>query len=294
MKINENPHPRLFWTAKLLPLLLAPFLAGCPSKPDSAATTNTSPGSKIIIKGSNTVGEELAPMLVAQYKKDHPSQDIQIETKGSSSGFWGIIGGGCDIAASSREPLKDEQQQAEARGISLSDHVIGSYCVAIVVNSNNPVADLSKEQVRDIFDGSITNWKQVGGSEGAIHLYIRNPISGTYLGFRELAIEDKAYTTNNLVEYTNYTAIVQAIAKDPNGIGYAHFEAAKQPGVKATTIGGKTPTVASVNNHEYPYARVLHLYTDKVREGACADFLQFVISPKGQEIVQKAGFIPHP
>src|SRR5204862_8012542 len=134
---------------------------------------------KVLIKGSNFVGEELGPRLVADFKKDHPSIGIDVETKGIASGYWGLIAGACDIAVSSRGMIKDEQQQAEARSLELKDYNIGSYSVALIVNSGNTVSNLIKDQIRDIFTGAIQNWKEVGGADDAIHVYIRDPISGT-------------------------------------------------------------------------------------------------------------------
>src|SRR5439155_17718876 len=156
------------------------------------------------------------------------------------------------------------------------------------------ITNLSRDQVRDIFTGTVQNWKEVGGSDAPIHLYIRDPISGTYLGFRELAMEDKPYaaSTNAL---TNYEAIVEAVAKDQNGIGYSSFNLAEKPGVKSISIRGVTPGTLSVNQGQYPFSRVLRLYTNKGKENPAAlEFIRFVQSSRGQEIVAQAGNTPRP
>jgi phosphate transport system substrate-binding protein len=268
-------------------------LAGCSN--DTPAPVAAPTPDKVVIKGSNTVGEELGPRLIAEFKKDHPKATIDLEAKGTGSGVWGLIGGACDIAAASRSMIKDEQQQAEVRGIAINDYVIGSYSVAVVVNSQNAVAGLTRDQVRDIFTGAVSNWKVLGGADAPIHLYIRNPLSGTYLGFRELAMEDKAYTTNSLTELTNYAAIVEGVAKDPNGIGYTSFDLLTKPGIKTVSVGGVPASAASVKEGKYPLARVLHFYTNKARESALvSDFIKFVQSAKGQEIVAQMGYVPKP
>ena len=278
--------------------LLAIAVAGCPAKnpaPESVAQGKPEAGraKRIVIKGSNTIGEELAPRLIAEYKKDHPDAAFELETKGSASGFWGLIAGVCDIAAASRGMIKDEEQQAQVRNIELSDHVIGSYCIAIIVNANSPVKDLSREQVRNIFTGATQNWKDLGGPDSPIHLYIRDPRSGTYLGFRELALEDKPYATN-LTTLNSYAEIVQAVAKDPNGIGYSSVQLASQPTVKGVSIGGVTPGVAAVNEGKYPFTRPLHLYTNKAKETTkTRDFIQFIQSSRGQDILGQMGYVPH-
>jgi phosphate transport system substrate-binding protein len=248
-----------------------------------------------VIKGSNTVGEELAPRLISEYQKAHPDLAVSLETKGSGSGFWGLIAGVCDIAASSREPVQDEQQQAGVRGIVLKNNVLGAYSVAVIVNPANPVTNLSKQQVRDIFTGTIQNWKDIGGSDAPIHLYLRNPVSGTYLGFRELALEDKPYSTNSATELNTYAEILQAVAKDNNGIGYSSPQLAGKLNGKVLSIDGVAPDAVSVNAHKYPYARVLHLYTDRTGETtATRDFVQFALSPQGQRIVDEMGYTPAP
>lgn len=268
------------------------LVAGCPAgkqEPDIPREA------RVTIKGSNTVGEELAPRLIAEFKKTQPQATIEVETRGSATGFWGLIAGVCDIAASSRPMLQDERQQAEIRGVKLNEYTIGAYSVAVTVNAQNPVASLTSEQVRDVFTGAVDNWKAVGGPDAPIHLYLRNPISGTYLGFRELALQDRAYATNNATELTSYSAIVDAVAKDVNGIGYAGFNLTGQPGVKAVAIGGVAPTPATVQSGQYPYARMLRLYTNKAKELPLArDFIQFVLSARGQEIVSQMGYVPRP
>ena len=138
--------------------------------------------------------------------------------------------------------------------------------------------------MRDLFTGAVQNWKEVGGPDAPVHLYIRHPISGTYLGFRELAMENKPYALN-LKTFTNYTDIVQAVAQDANGIGYSTIALASNAGVKPVSIGGVAPTVESVNKGQYPYARVLRLYTDKANEtpSGAAALLSLSSRPVGRQ-----------
>ncbi len=277
-------------------IMLSALIAGCPASKEEAPEVTRPAGSagKIIIRGSNTIGEELAPRLIAEYKKDHPKAQFDLETKGTAYGMGALMGSQCDIAGASRLPSKEEMELGRMRSVDLNDYVIGAYSVAVVVNDKNPLANLTQNQVEDIFTGAIQNWKDVGGTEGPIHLYVRDPISGTYLGFRELAMDNKSYAADpNL--FTNYEGIVRAVAKDPNGIGYSSTEAAKSDGAKMLSISGVEPTVASVNKGEYRYARVLHLYTNKEKETpATHDFIQFVLSARGQQVLSQMGFVPAP
>jgi len=275
-------------------ILLGVAAASC--SPDKQTTENTAEG-KIIIRGSNTIGEELAPRLITEYKKDHPAAGFDLETKGTSYGMGALMGGYCDIAGASRLPTKEELEVAQYHNVELNDYVIGSYAVEVVVNAGNPVGNLTRGQVRDIFTGAVQNWKDVGGSDAPIHLYVRDPMSGTYLGFKELAMENKPYAPDPkmFTLFTNYAAIVQAVSKDPNGIGYSGMNLAKDASVKVVTIGGMTPSIASVNKGEYPYSRTLHLYTNKAKEAPAAlDFIKFIQSTRGQEILAQMGCVPHP
>ena len=271
---------RILLAGSLGLMVLSVVVAGC-GKPG-----------KIIIRGSNTFGEELAPQLIAEYRKEHPTVVFDTEYKGTSYGMGALMVEGCDIAAASRPVNMNELQLARGRDMEFNDHVIGSYSVAVVVNAGNPIGNLTRDQVRDIFTGAVTNWNEVGGPDAPIHLCDRDEISGTHLGFRELAMENKPYALD-LKAFTNYLGIIQAVAQDANGIGYASIDLVSKDRVKAVSIGDVAPTIASVNRGQYPYSRVLHLYTDKAKESPLAqDFVQFVQSKRGQDILTRMGFVP--
>jgi phosphate transport system substrate-binding protein len=265
-------------------VLFSAFLAGCSGgKPE-----------KVVILGSNTIGEELAPQLVAEFKKEHSAVAFDLEFKGTTYGLGALIVGRCDIAAASRDATTNEVELAKARNVEFNNYVIGAYDVAVIVNAASPVGNLTRDQVRDLFTGVAQNWKDVGGPDAPVHLYIRHPISGTYLGFRELAMENKPYALH-LQTCTNYEDIVNAVAQDAGGIGYSTFGLASKTGVKPVSIGGVTPSVESVNKGQYPYARVLRLYTDKATEAPIAhSFIEFVQSSHGQKVLDQMGYAPHP
>jgi phosphate transport system substrate-binding protein len=270
-----------FLRSILLILVLA--VASCSPKPPEVIT----------IRGSNTFGEELAPKLVAEYKKDHPAIAFDSEYKGTPYGFGALMVDKCDIAAASREVSTNELGLAKDRAIEFNSYVIGSYSVAVILNAGSPLTSLKPEQVSDIFTGKIQNWKEVGGPDAPVHLYIRDPISGTYLGFQEMAMDKKDYAQHPKM-FTSYDAIVQAVAHDPSGIGYASIEDVKKPGIKAVAIGGSSPTLEAVQKGQYPYSRMLRLYTNKAKESPTAmEFIKFVQSQRGQKIIGDMGFVPH-
>jgi phosphate transport system substrate-binding protein len=269
------------WLRLGLILLCAIFVASCSRKTEV-----------IVIRGSNTFGEELAPRLIAEFRKDHPEVTFDTEFKGTTYGLGALMVDRCDIAAASRDLTTNELALAKDRDVDFNNYAIGTYSVAVVVNANNAVGSLMKEQVRDIFTGAVQNWKEVGGPDAPIHLYIRDPISGTYLGFRELAMDNKNYAIQ-VKTLTNYTDLVQAIARDPGGIGYSSIELSTQAGIRPVFIGGVPPTATLVNKGQYPYARMLRLHTHKSKEkSAAGEFIKFVQSERGQKILDEMGCVP--
>src|SRR5947209_4596146 len=123
-------------------VLLSMLFGGCPSSKQPQATVADR---KIIIKGSNTIGEELAPRLIAEYKKDHPGAMVELESKGTGSGFTALLAAESDIAAASRVVSQAELRQAQSQSIEFNVHTIGSYAVAVIVNAANPIANLTRD-----------------------------------------------------------------------------------------------------------------------------------------------------
>jgi len=246
---------------------------------------------KLVIKGSNTFGEKLGPRLIAEFIKLNPGVAVELESKGSATGFAALSAGECDIASASRGPTEDETRLAQSRGVKLSTYTVGYYGIAVVVSNRNQVEGLSDVQVRDIFTGVITDWSAVGGAKSPVTVYIPDPKQGTYLGFQELAMEKKPYVATAR-PMASYEEIVEAVKRDPAGIGYVSFPLAKQPGVRGLRINGVVPTDIAVHERLYPYARQLWLFTDARRESTVArQFIRFVQSRRGQEAVEQTGFV---
>ena len=259
-----------------------------------AGTFSASAQDKLIIRGSNTIGEELAPRLITEYKKDHKDVAFDLEFKGSGYGIGALMGGYCDIAGSSKAITKEQEEIAQIRNVQFKEYVLGSYTVSILVNAENPVSNLSSNQVQGLFTGKIHNWKDVGGPDAPVHILVRDPVSGTHLGFKELAMGFQDYG-EHVQLFTSYSAIADAVAKDPNAIGYSGLDLAKHVGTKAVTVDGVEPTAANVNGNKYPYARSLRFYTDAQKESPKAkDFVNFVLSPAGQQVLTQMGYAPKP
>ncbi len=249
---------------------------------------------KLVIRGSNTIGEELAPRLVAEYKKTHADVTFDMEYKGSAYGIGALMGGYCDIAASSKAVSKEQLEVASGRGVEFKEYLLGSYTVSILVNAANPVSNLASNQVQNLFTGKISNWKEVGGPDAPVHLLVRDPVSGTYLGFKELAMAGQDYA-EHVQLFTNYSSIAEAVAKDPDAIGYSGLEATPAAGTKTVSVDGVAPGTATVNSGKYPYVRALRFYTDTQKESAKAkDFINYVLGAEGQKVLTEMGYAPKP
>jgi phosphate transport system substrate-binding protein len=282
--MNTIFHRRIYRTAGILAPAAAIFLGLF-----TAVAQNI-----IVIRGSNTIGEELAPQLIAAYQKDHKDVTFDLEFKGTDYGLGALMGNYCDIAAASKTPGTEQQEIAQIRNFHFKDYIIGSYAVSLVVNATNPISNLTGSQVAALFTGGIQNWKGIGGADAPVHLFGRDPVSGTHLGFKELAMANQFYGTN--VQYfTNYSDIASAVAKDADGIGYIGLMATPPAGTKIVNIGGIAPGDATVNDKTYPYVRTLRFYTDADKEpAAVADFIKFTLSPQGQAILVQMGYAPKP
>lgn len=273
-------------------LIALAVLGGCSeqSATDNAATEKDN----VVIRGSNTVGEELAPRLIQEYSKSHQGSKFDTEFKGSSYGLGALMVDRCDVAATSRLVTTNDEAFAKDRNINFEDHPIGAYAVGVVVNAQNPATNLTRQQVHDIFSGKVKNWSEVGGPDAPINIYIRNPVSGTHLGFQELALGTNAYAPNAKT-FIDYKSLVDAVKKDPNGIGYSSFKTAAQGGAKLVSIDNVAATEQNVQKGSYPFARNLHLYTNKNRDKKAAiDFVNYVASADGQKVLAEMDFIPHP
>jgi phosphate transport system substrate-binding protein len=250
---------------------------------------------KIVIRGSNTIGEELAPRLIAEYKKNHQDVVFDLEFKGSAYGIGALMGGYCDIAASSKPVGKEQEEIAQLRNVQFKEYILGAYTVSVLVNAANPVSNLTSNQVQSLFTGKTQNWKEVGGPDAPVHLMLRDPVSGTYLGFKELAMGFQDYGDQNVQLFTNYLGIADAVAKDPDAIGYSGLDQLQHAGTKAVAIDGVAPSAETVNAKKYPYARTLRFYTDANKEPAQdVDFINFVLGTDGQKILTQMGYAPKP
>ena len=246
---------------------------------------------KLVIKGSDTLGAKLVPMLAEEYKARNPGVSFEIAAEGSTTGIAAIIDGTAQIGMSSRRAKPTEMSAAQAKGVNMKPTVVAFDGIAVVINAGNPLTTLTKRQVEQIFAGDITDWSAVGGSPGKISIYTRNTSSGTYSDFKDLAMNKRDYASSSQKMAGN-EQIVAEVGKNPNGIGYCGLAYINDSAIRAVSIGGALPSKESVLAKQYPYARPTFYYTNGDPVGEAAKFLAFTLSDEGQQIVGKVGFVP--
>jgi phosphate transport system substrate-binding protein len=249
--------------------------------------------SKLVIKGSDTLGAKLVPQLAEAYKAKNPGVSFEIAAEGSSTGIAAIIDRTAQIGMSSRRAKETEASLATAKGVTLKQTIVAFDGIGVIVNANSPVAKLTKRQVEQIFAGDITDWSAVGGASGKISVYTRNTSSGTYQDFKDLAMNKRDYAPSSQKMAGN-EQIAAEVAKNPSGIGYVGLAYIRDPGIKVVAIDGVLPSKESVLAKKYPYARPTFYYTDGTPEGEAAKFLDFTLSAEGKAIVEQVGFVAPP
>jgi phosphate transport system substrate-binding protein len=246
------------------------------------------------IKGSDTV-LPLSQAEAERYLNKHPSSSVIVTGGGSGVGLSALLTGTTDIAQSSRRIKFDEKQQLQAKGKTAKEVIIAYDALAVVVHPSNKVGRLTREQLEAIFTGKIRNWKDVGGADLKIVPYSRETSSGTYEFFKESVLKNKNYM-NGIMSMPATGAIIQSVSQTKGAIGYVGLAYLNQE-VKALHIsydGGKTytePSVANAKNATYPIVRPLYYYYISASESSVKAFIDYVLSPTGQQIVSQIGFI---
>lgn len=245
---------------------------------------------RLVIKGSDTLGAKLVPQLAEQFKAQNPGTTFDIAAEGSTTGLSAIIDGTADIGMSSRRAKPAEIAAASSKGKNMKPTIVAHDALGVIVNSSNPITNLTKKQVEQIFAGDITDWSAVGGKGGKISIYTRNTSSGTYSDWKELAMKKRDYAPSSQ-KMAGHEQIAAEVGKNPNGIGYVGLAYMKASGIKVVTIDGATPTATAVRNHSWPYARPTFYYTNGEPTGLAKQFVEFTLSATGQKIVDQVGFV---
>jgi phosphate transport system substrate-binding protein len=222
--------------------------------------------------------------------KAHPGVSISLSGGGSGDGIKALIDKSTDIATSSREIKDKEIALAKEKGLNPVAYTVAIDAIVPVVSPKNKVQGLTIDQLSQIYQGKITNWKEVGGDDLTIIVVSRDSSSGTFESWGHLVLNNARVTPKAQLQASN-GAVVQAVSKNRYAIGYIGL-GYLNTSVKGLTVNGITASAKTALSKEYPVARPLYMYTNGQLAGEVANFLKFVLSPAGQKLVAKEGFVP--
>lgn len=259
--------------------LIIGIFAGCKgavSKPQNSKQTVSTDGS--------TSMEKVMGYLSESYMSDNENVTVTYNPTGSGAGIQAVAEGRCDIGLASRN-LKDDEKA------NLNETVVAIDGIAVILNNENTVSDLTIEQIAGIYKGEITNWKELGGADAPIVLIGREAASGTRDGFESITgTEDLCKYSQEL---TSTGDVVQTVSSNPNAIGYASLASVGDT-VKAVKVEGVTPTTDTIQNGEYKIQRNFVFVTrkdDKLNESA-QNFFDFAANGQADDLIVKAGAVP--
>ncbi len=259
--------------ALVLTLLLLAGVGGCKSGSGAAARG-------VCIAGSTSV-QPFAEKLAEVFMQQEEDFRVDVQGGGSSAGIQAAIQGAANLGASSRELLGPEK--------SLHEFPIAYDGIAIIVHPSNPLTNLSVAQIKEIFTSQLTNWRDFGLPPREIDVINREEGSGTREAFEHLVMGKTEVSPAAMVQDSN-GSVREIVAGDPNAIGYISAGLVDNR-VKALTIDGVAPTAANIKNHTYQLRRRFLLVSREELSGSCQKFVDFVLSPQGQQILEKEGLV---
>ena len=245
----------------------------------------------IVIKGSDTLGAKMVPQIAEAFKAKMSKEGVEvafeIAAEGSSTGVASVIDGTAEIGMSSRDPKEKEIAKAKSKGVGMNTITVAKDGIALIVNEASPLEGIALEEIELIFSGDVTDWSGITAQTGSISAYTRNTSSGTYAVFQKMAMDSRDYGSDTQKMAGN-EQIASEVASNPNGIGYVGLAYIHTPGVKVLPVDGAQPDAK-----DYPLARPLYYLTNKSKplSPIAQKFVDFSLSPEGQEIVKRVHFL---
>ena len=283
--------------------MLLVFTSACSTRSSASTDAAGNPTTAYIEnKGSDTI-VNLALAWAEAYQKVDPNVSISVTGGGSGTGITALVNKTVDIANASRQIKPEELAAAQAIGLNPQEFVIARDAIAVIVNPENPVDELTLEQLSQIYRGEINNWSEVGGEDRPIVRLSRETNSGTHVYFLEAVVrlgnkDDKTIFTANTLLLPSSEGIISEVRDNPNAIGYDGLGYVTSE-VKMVAISSlETPDVyvlpsaATVSNNSYVISRNLYMYTQDVPTGVVKEYLDWILSPEAQQIVTDLGFVP--
>lgn len=282
-------------------LLLISILISACGNSNSAQSAQNAASAYIENKGSDTI-VNLALAWAEKYQAAHPEVRISVTGGGSGTGIAALINGTVSIANASRKIKAEEVQEAKSKGIQPVEHIIARDAIAVIVNPENPVSQLTLQQISDIYSGKIANWSEVGGEDRPIVRLSRETNSGTHVYFLETVLrlgekDNKTFFSSNTLLLPSSEGIINEVRQNPNAIGYDGLGYVPKD-LKMIAIAQKAgeayilPSADTVNDKTYAIARDLYMYTSGEPTGTIKDYLDWIVSDEAQQIVTELGFVP--
>lgn len=279
-------------------LVLAVF--GCrPGTDEGDETDGEGVSGECQIKGSDTL-LMLSQRWAEDFMAENPDAIIQVTGGGSGVGIAALIDGTTDVANASR-PIKDKEiEEAKGKGIEPLEFAVAMDGISVIINPENTATELTLAQIKGIYTGEITNWKEVGGPDLEVVTYGRQSSSGTYVYFKEHVLEDEDYRADNQ-ELSGNSLLCDSVSKDKAGIAYVGVGYASKrddiviAGVKVDDASpAVVPSIETVGGGEYPISRFLYNYTNGKPEGAAKAYLAWALSDEGQATAEEVEYIALP
>ena len=246
-------------------------------------------GNRVVIKGSTTV-LPITQKAAEAYKKSS-GVSVFVEGSGSGNGIKALIDGSCDIANSSREMKKEEKEAAAKKGIRLREIVVAYDMIVPIVHPSNTVKNITMDQLKAVYDGSIVRWKDLGGSGDTVVVISRDTSSGTYEIWHEKVMKKADVSPKALLQASN-GAIITTVAGNPKAIGYVGFGYINDS-IRGLTVNGIEVTIENGKSGKFPISRKLYMYVNENKLSDHAQkFIDFLLGAEGQALVKDAGFIP--
>jgi phosphate transport system substrate-binding protein len=240
------------------------------------------------IDGSTTV-LPIAQKGAEVFMKKNPSIRVFVSGSGSGTGIKALLDKTTDIADSSREAKENEIKAGKSKGVVLTAHKVALDGIVPVVHPSMKIDNITMEQLRNIYNGKITNWKELGGPNRPISTVSRDTSSGTYEVWEEKVLKEDKVRPDALLVASNGQA-VQTIAKNKFAIGYIGIGYIDKT-VKGLTVNGKTASAKTVRDGSWPIARPLFMYTNGKPAGVIAKFIDFMLSKEGQKVVNEVKYV---
>jgi phosphate transport system substrate-binding protein len=236
---------------------------------------------ELVVAGSTSV-QPFADRWAEIFMEKYPGKVVNVQGGGSSAGIQAAFSGAADIGTSSRD-LKPQEK-------ALTEIVVARDGVAIIVHPDNPISGLAIFQVKDIFSGEIRRWKELGGRDRAITVVTREEGSGTRGAFQEMVMGKTRITKGAIVEDSNGT-VREIVAGDPDGIGYISLGLVNDT-VRALELDGVKPTDENIIQKRYRLVRPFLFLTNGPPSSEAKNFIDFVLSKEGQDLIEKEGLLP--